>query len=238
MHTSTNRLLRNSEAEIVSNRNNGLGLNRKSGCANVHSTRRVISPGEYFLARRFSLTSSMASQKSVRSRTILAIIKRPRSASHKTPCHVERSETSLFFFDMYWALAFQALMRFFAPLRMTFMRGARVRTISQSSGVLLRRRAPIHKRRASARRFVAMKILLLRGRAHDSPLWLRSLSLISAQYVSDRRQFPPELVPIRSAALASKPSGRLHSGVMQYRASHTPMLQAPSWEALHSMTAG
>src|SRR4029077_7700306 len=31
----------------------------------------------------------------VRSRTILAIIKRPQSASHKSRCHVERSKTSL-----------------------------------------------------------------------------------------------------------------------------------------------
>src|SRR6266478_8434891 len=37
----------------------GLGLNRKSGCANVHSTRRIISLDEYFLARRFCSTSSM-----------------------------------------------------------------------------------------------------------------------------------------------------------------------------------
>jgi hypothetical protein len=37
----------------------GLGLNRKSGWANIHSTRRMISPDEYFLARRFCSTSSM-----------------------------------------------------------------------------------------------------------------------------------------------------------------------------------
>src|SRR6266478_4236201 len=37
----------------------GLGLNRKSGCANVHSTRRVISPGEYFLVSLFSASQSV-----------------------------------------------------------------------------------------------------------------------------------------------------------------------------------
>jgi|SRR5436305_3073089 hypothetical protein len=37
----------------------GLGLYRKSGCASVHSMRRVISADEYFLARRFRLTSSI-----------------------------------------------------------------------------------------------------------------------------------------------------------------------------------
>src|SRR6266576_7270289 len=37
----------------------GLGLNRKSGCASVHSTRLVISPDVYFSARRFCSTFSM-----------------------------------------------------------------------------------------------------------------------------------------------------------------------------------
>src|SRR6188472_1760038 len=37
----------------------GLGLIRKNGCANVHSTRRVISPDVYFFARRFCSTSSI-----------------------------------------------------------------------------------------------------------------------------------------------------------------------------------
>src|SRR4030095_4819071 len=50
----------------------GLGLNRKSGCASIHSTRRVISPGVYFFARRFSLTSSISIGQ-VRGQTTLAI---------------------------------------------------------------------------------------------------------------------------------------------------------------------
>src|SRR5207247_11170120 len=37
----------------------GLGLNRKSGCASVHNTRRVSSAEEYFRARRFLSTFSM-----------------------------------------------------------------------------------------------------------------------------------------------------------------------------------
>src|SRR5262245_53845388 len=41
----------------------GLGLSRKSGCASVHSTRRIISSDEYFLARRFCLTSSIVVQE-------------------------------------------------------------------------------------------------------------------------------------------------------------------------------
>src|SRR5437764_13112114 len=37
----------------------GRGLNRNSGSASVHSTRRVISPDVYFFARRFCSTSSI-----------------------------------------------------------------------------------------------------------------------------------------------------------------------------------
>src|SRR6266513_965544 len=37
----------------------GSGLNRNSGSASVHSTRRVISPDVYFFARRFCSTSSI-----------------------------------------------------------------------------------------------------------------------------------------------------------------------------------
>src|SRR4030095_4538722 len=72
----------------------GLGLIRKSGCANVHSTPRIISPDVYFLACRFCLTSSIVIQE-VSCGCHYPLPEASENRIYKCQFHVERSETSL-----------------------------------------------------------------------------------------------------------------------------------------------
>src|SRR5262245_47991602 len=93
----------------------GLGLIRKSGCANVHSTRRIISPDVYFLACRFCLTSSIVIQE-------LSCICHYPSRKHLRTEFINATVT-LREAKHLWSISvrdrYKLTARFFAPLRMT-----------------------------------------------------------------------------------------------------------------------
>ena len=96
------------------------------------------------------------------------------------------------------------------------------------SGQMLRRRAPIRKPHASVRRFVARKILLRPECVHVLPL-LRDRRRSFSTSCLRPAAISSEVVPIRTAALASKPSGRLHSGVISTGFAMRPRFEHGHW---------
>ena len=146
-----------------------------------------------------------------------------RTRIYKCDCRPERSETSLIY------LRSRSIQNW-SEIPRSAQKDIISDVFSQSSPCsAFPRRAPIHKPHASVRRFVARKILLRPECVHVVPIAARSSSLISTSCFRPAA-ISSGLVPIRSAALAAKPSGKLHSGVIRYGFCIRPCFEHGHWQ--------